>query len=288
MSLNSEIQNYNDGLLDAYSAVNTKGGTVPANKNLDNLPTAINSVPSGGSASDFYHLAIDSDGYELVHLVKSIPATIYVDNAVTNLNELFRNAIYMEGGITLSGGGSITSVYGAFREAAVSTIDLSGLSFSANGVDLSYLAYYAPNLTNLSMPHNIKVTNLSNLLRANNVSDSSPASVDFSGWDTSTSTSFAYAFGYRTGTTTINISGWTNPNSASTQGIFQRTDSLTTLIIDSPEVFNLSGSNPFTGSGIASGTGYVYVPDNLVSSYQAANVWSTYASQIKGLSELPA
>ena len=49
MSIASELQKYNDGLLDAYSAVNTKGGTVPANKNLDNLPTAINSVPSGGT-----------------------------------------------------------------------------------------------------------------------------------------------------------------------------------------------------------------------------------------------
>lgn len=48
MSIATELQNYNDGLLDAYTAVNTQGGTVPANKNLDNLPAAITSIPTGG------------------------------------------------------------------------------------------------------------------------------------------------------------------------------------------------------------------------------------------------
>lgn len=48
MSIATELTHYNNGLLDAYTAVNTKGGTVPANKNLDNLPTAITSIPSGG------------------------------------------------------------------------------------------------------------------------------------------------------------------------------------------------------------------------------------------------
>ena len=48
MSIATELQNYNDGLLDAYDAVDTKGGTIPTNKNLDNLPTAIGSIPAGG------------------------------------------------------------------------------------------------------------------------------------------------------------------------------------------------------------------------------------------------
>ena len=37
---------------------------------------------------------------------------------------------------------------------------------------------------------------------------------------------------------------------------------------------------------IANGAGYIYVPDNLVSSYKTAANWSTYASQIKPISEL--
>lgn len=38
-------------------------------------------------------------------------------------------------------------------------------------------------------------------------------------------------------------------------------------------------------TGIASGTGYIYVPDDLVDSYKTATNWSTYAAQIKPLSE---
>lgn len=33
--------------------------------------------------------------------------------------------------------------------------------------------------------------------------------------------------------------------------------------------------------------GFIYVPDSLVDSYKSATNWNTYASQIKGLSELP-
>lgn len=42
----------------------------------------------------------------------------------------------------------------------------------------------------------------------------------------------------------------------------------------------------FRGSAIESGTGYVYVPDELVESYKSATNWATYADQIKPISEL--
>ena len=60
---------------------------------------------------------------------------------------------------------------------------------------------------------------------------------------------------------------------------------LSKLIIRTGSVCSIS-SNTLTGSSIASGTGYVYVPDNLVSSYKNATNWSNYANQIKGISEL--
>lgn len=61
---------------------------------------------------------------------------------------------------------------------------------------------------------------------------------------------------------------------------------ITTLIIRTDSVATL-GSYVFLNTPIASGTGYIYVPDDLVDSYKAASGWSTYAEQIKGLSELP-
>ena len=46
------------------------------------------------------------------------------------------------------------------------------------------------------------------------------------------------------------------------------------------------GSNVFNLTPISKGTGYIYVPDSLVDSFKSASNWSTYASQIKGISEL--
>lgn len=46
---------------------------------------------------------------------------------------------------------------------------------------------------------------------------------------------------------------------------------------------NTAMSNIFSGSGIASGTGYIYVPSSLVASYQAANYWSAYSAKIRAI-----
>ena len=62
---------------------------------------------------------------------------------------------------------------------------------------------------------------------------------------------------------------------------------LTTIILSSNQVVTLNNINAFTNSPIANGTGYIYVPDNLVDSYKSDTNWSTYANQIKPLSELP-
>lgn len=47
-----------------------------------------------------------------------------------------------------------------------------------------------------------------------------------------------------------------------------------------------TATNAFQGSAIADGTGYVYVPDELVDEYRVATNWVNYASQIRGLSNL--
>lgn len=60
--------------------------------------------------------------------------------------------------------------------------------------------------------------------------------------------------------------------------------SLKTIICDATTPPSL-GSNAFSGSKIASGEGYIYVPDASVDAYKAATNWSTYAGRIKPLSE---
>ena len=48
----------------------------------------------------------------------------------------------------------------------------------------------------------------------------------------------------------------------------------------------LSNVSAFKTTPIASGTGYIYVPDSLLDSFKSASNWSSYADQIKGVSEL--
>lgn len=68
---------------------------------------------------------------------------------------------------------------------------------------------------------------------------------------------------------------------------------LTTLIIGTANCV-LENINAFSQTPIAGYTnftngekGYIYVPDDAVDWYKTATNWSTYASQIKGISELP-
>lgn len=64
---------------------------------------------------------------------------------------------------------------------------------------------------------------------------------------------------------------------------------LETLIIRTPSVCVISDiSIALRGSKIAAGTGYIYVPDNLVDSYKTATNWVALANQIKPISELEA
>ena len=65
---------------------------------------------------------------------------------------------------------------------------------------------------------------------------------------------------------------------------FYNCTNLTALIILTPSVCSLSNTNAFTNTPIASGTGFVYVPDNLVASYKGATNWSAFANSIKPIS----
>lgn len=71
------------------------------------------------------------------------------------------------------------------------------------------------------------------------------------------------------------------------RGAFSGCSRLVTLILRKADtVCTLENVSAFSGTSIAKGTGFVYVPDDLVEQYKAATNWSTYASQIKPISEL--
>ena len=69
---------------------------------------------------------------------------------------------------------------------------------------------------------------------------------------------------------------------------FRNCSSLAALILDKidrvPTITNL---NIFQGSAIEAGTGYIYVPDNLVDPIKNSSAFSGISTQIKGASEIP-
>lgn len=67
--------------------------------------------------------------------------------------------------------------------------------------------------------------------------------------------------------------------------LFYGCDQLTTIIIRGENSVSRGGEGMFDETPIANGSGYIYVPDSLVEDYKVENYWSTYASQIKPLSE---
>ena len=86
--------------------------------------------------------------------------------------------------------------------------------------------------------------------------------------------------GYRTGVVdqhkTVNLSS----------NRFNGANSLCHLILRSTTMCTLT-TNALTGTAIAAGIGWIYVPTDLVATYKTASNWSNYASQIVDISEYP-
>ena len=64
--------------------------------------------------------------------------------------------------------------------------------------------------------------------------------------------------------------------------------SLTALVLNgSTAVPTLLSSSAFSNTPIASGTGYIYVPQALIEQYKVATNWATYANQFRAIEDYP-
>lgn len=69
--------------------------------------------------------------------------------------------------------------------------------------------------------------------------------------------------------------------------VFSGCTNLTKLVLPNiTSVPTLANANAFNNTPIAKGNGYVYLPDSLVEQAKSLTNWSTFANQIKGVSEL--
>lgn len=66
---------------------------------------------------------------------------------------------------------------------------------------------------------------------------------------------------------------------------FNSCSALTAVVLRAQTPPTLANSDAFNGTPIAAGTGYIYVPRDLISTYQAATNWTTYATQFRALED---
>lgn len=111
--------------------------------------------------------------------------------------------------------------------------------------------------------------------------------IDVSGLDTSNVTDMNQMFYNCNKITKIDLSNFDTSNVTDSSSMLSECNNLKKVIINNQNVFPMTNTSMLNNTPISKKTGYVYVPDNLVESYKSATNWSTYASQIKGISELP-
>lgn len=69
---------------------------------------------------------------------------------------------------------------------------------------------------------------------------------------------------------------------------FSGCSALETFIIRSTStITGLNGDNAFANTPIASGTGYIYVPNALLETYKAETSWATYKNQLRAIEDYP-
>ena len=130
MSISSAIQNAQTKVANAYTAVNNKGGTLPATQDLSNLPTAISAIPTAteptlasltitpSTTAQTITPPSGTDGYNTV-TVSAVTSAIDSDIVAGNIKS----------GVNILGvSGTVTALVGETR--TVSITSTSGNTFT--------------------------------------------------------------------------------------------------------------------------------------------------------------
>lgn len=285
MSIASELTKLETDITNAYSAIQTKGGTIPTDKNTNNLPTAISSISGGGGKPEQSKTATPSTSSQTI-----LPDTGYTLSSVTvnAVTSSIDNNIKAE---NIKQGINILGVEGTFKDQANEIIDRSFTTLNITTDTISSFALRdatnlvtinAPNLTNVLGNACFGCTNLKNInTNADIVSVSANCfgncrnleDFDFELSDIATS-SFANC------EKITKIICASNVSQLATNSVFSGCSSLKTLVLrKTGSVVTLRNVNSFDNTPFRNGKGgTVYVPNNLISSYQSATNWSSLES----------
>lgn len=92
-------------------------------------------------------------------------------------------------------------------------------------------------------------------------------------------------FGFNSALKTVDLGASTTGQLIIANETFRADTALEALVLRYPTVATLNRTNAFDNTPIASGTGYIYVPRDLISTYEAATNWSTYAGQFRAIED---
>lgn len=88
MAVSNELNTLKANISNAYNAIQAKGGTIPTNKNTQNLSDAINTIQGGGGGTDYLVDSIVVGRYKATELIKTIPP-ITVSSQLTEISAMF-------------------------------------------------------------------------------------------------------------------------------------------------------------------------------------------------------
>ena len=258
-----------------------------------------------------YQVVVPDKGYDGLLCLDILPVTAEIDENI--ISENIRDGVEILGvkGTLKTEGAKYTPQYISWRQT-----DASDLTYEITNVDSSRIISCmrmfdsASNLTSLDLSswtlescnrlgymfyncQNLKNLNISNFDTKNVIYTNSMfynckalTSVDISHFNPKSLTNVNAMFQNCTGLTEVDISSICTTKINNSALMFSGCTNLKKVIINSPSVFPMTNTNFFTNTPIASGTGFVYVPNTLVETYKSRTNWTTYANQIKPLSEL--
>lgn len=256
MSIASEITRIKNNISSAYTAVNNKGGTLPATQNSENLATAINSISGSGGYTEF-------PSYQVVNGVASRRSGALTGNEFSNITSVDSAGLYY----TFCFCSDLT---GALDLSSLTTVGYAGL-FGA------FVSCAGLTSVNLSALTSVGDSGLSNTFNG----CSGLTSVDLSSLTTVGNQGLYGVFNSCTGLTNVNLSALTSfSRSMGLAGAFSRCSGLTDIYFNSLTTTSFgSYTDQFyhmldnTGTSV---THTLHFPSNLESTIQGLDGYPTF------------
>ena len=250
MSISTELQSLNNNILGAYTAIQGKDGTVPENKNMENLPAAIESIPSGGGGGIGIPREVDANG------VYRFPTQSFSFSLPSNAIDIGDRALsYSFNGCT-----SLTSVdlsslvsvngtyafYYAFQNcASLTSVNISSLTAVAGASTFYYAFQNCTSLTSVSLSSLATATGNSSFYYAFG-SCSGLASISFPALTKIGNNAFNYAFNDCTSLTSVSFPALVTAGAGSFYYAFSGCTSLRTLSF--PALAGISDNSIFNSA----------------------------------------